>query len=224
MAGSQASPEGACTMGLAQRTSKSAYTIDQYLKFERSSEERHYYLDGKIYAMAGESSAHGDISANLVGSLVNQLRGTPCRARTKDTKVRSGPILSAGETTRGLFSYPDVVVICGEPEYHDAMKDVVLNPKAIVEVLSESTEAFDRGEKFTRMQTWNPGLTDYLLVAQDRPQVEHFTRQADGTWSYRLTTGLDASVGIPSVGCTLKLADAYDRVTFPVEEPVIGPS
>lgn len=204
-------------MGLPQARSKPAYTIDQYLAIERSAEERHYYLDGEIYAMAGESSAHGDISVNIVGSLVNQLKGTSCRVRTKDTKVRSGPFLSAGETTRGLFSYPDILVICGEPEYHDVVQDVILNPKAILEVLSESTEAFDRGEKFTRLQTWNPTLTDYILVSQDRPQVEHYTRQPDGTWSYRLTTGLAASIAIPSIHCTLKLADAYDRVVFAEE-------
>jgi Uma2 family endonuclease len=168
--------------------------------------------------MAGESLAHGDISVNIVLSLGNQVKGTPCRVRTKDTKVRSGPILSAGETKRALFSYPDILVICGEPEFLDDVQDVVLNPKVIVEILSESTEAFDRGKKFTRMQTWNSTLTDYLLVSQDRPQVEHYTRQADDGWSYRLTTGLDASVTIASISCTLKLADVYDRVSFPPEE------
>jgi Uma2 family endonuclease len=204
-------------MGLTQPKRKFAYTIDQYLAIERKSEERHYYLDGEIYAMAGESPAHGDISTNLVMLLASQMRGTPCRVRSKDTKVRSGAILSAGETTRGLFSYPDVVVICGEPEYHDNLRDVVLNPKAIVEVLSESTEAFDRGEKFTRFQLWNPSLTDYLLVSQDRPQIEYYTRQTDGSWSYRLTTGLEASVAIGSIGCTLRLADVYERIEFAEE-------
>src|SRR5262245_24970651 len=169
-------------MGQPQAKAKSAYTIDQYLKIERASEERHEYVDGEIYAMAGESGEHGDISVNVVVSLGSQLRGTSCRARTKDTKVCSGPILRSGSSTRGIFSYPDVVVVCGEPEYHDAYKDVILNPTAIVEVLSTSTEAFDRGEKFTRYQTWNPTLTDYLLVSQDQPQVEHFHRQADGSW------------------------------------------
>ena len=94
-------------MGLPRPKAKFAYTIDQYLAIERAAEERHYYLDGEIYAMAGESPAHGDISANVHISLGSQLKGTPCRTRTKDTKVRSGPILSAGETTRGVFSYPD---------------------------------------------------------------------------------------------------------------------
>jgi Uma2 family endonuclease len=201
-------------MGLASSKSNLVYTIDQYLAMERSAEERHYYLDGEIYAMAGESDAHGDISVNVVASLANQLKGTPCRVRTKDTRVRSGPILSAGATTRGLFSYPDILVICGEPEHHDAFRDVILNPKVIVEIMSESTEAFDRGEKFTRLQTWNPTLTDYVLVSQSRPQLEHYTRQADGSWSYRRTIGLDAGVAIASIQCALKLADVYDRVVF----------
>jgi Uma2 family endonuclease len=201
-------------MSLAEAKGKFSYTVDQYLAIERAAEERHYYLDGEIYAMAGESDAHGVITVNLVGTLFNQLRGTPCQVRTKDTKVRSGPILSAGESARGLFSYPDVLAICGDAEYHDALKDVVLNPKAIFEVLSERTEAFDRGEKFTRLQTWNPSLTDYLLVAQDRAQIEHFARQADGSWSYRRITALDSSVAIASIKCTLNLADVYERVAF----------
>jgi Uma2 family endonuclease len=204
-------------MGLPQRTGKTAYTVDQYLKIERAAEERHYYLDGEIYAMAGESSEHGDISVNVAVALANQLDGTPCRVRTKDTKVRSGPILSSGESAECLFSYPDVLVVCGEPEFHDALKDIVLNPKVIIEVLSQSTEAFDRGEKFTRFQSWNPSLTDYLLVSQDRPQIEHFARQADGSWSYRRITGLDATVNIASIAsvhCALKLTDVYKRVVF----------
>lgn len=199
-------------MTLARATAR--ITADEYLTTERTADERHYYLDGQIYAMAGESPAHADISVNVVTSLANQLRGTPCRVRSKDTKVRSGPILSAGQTTRGLFCYPDVLVICGEPEYHDAFKDVVLNPKAIIEVLSESTEAFDRGEKFTRLQTWNPSLTEYVLVSQDQPQLEHYSRQPDGSWSYRRVTGLDASLQIASIQCTLKLAEVYERVEF----------
>src|SRR5437763_1371764 len=135
---------------------KPRYTVDQYLAMERHAEERHLFLDGEIYAMAGESDRHGIISVNLVALLVVQLRGGPCSVRTKDTKVRSGPIPMSGAATKGMFSYPDVLVICKEPEYHDAFRDILLNPKAIFEVLSESTEAFDRGEKFQRFQEWNP--------------------------------------------------------------------
>lgn len=167
---------------------KPMYTVEQYLQIERSSEDRHEYLDGVIYLKAGESPEHGDISANLITSVVTQLKGTACRARTKDTKVRSGPTLTAGETSKCLFSFPDVVVICGEPEYLDGNKDVILNPTAIMEVLSDSTEAFDRGEKFSRNQSWNSTLKDYVLVSQDKPQIEHYHRQDDGTWSYHRHT------------------------------------
>jgi Uma2 family endonuclease len=191
------------------------YTVDQYLTIERESEDRHEYLDGQIYAMAGESGAHGDISVNIVGVLHNQLRGKPCRARTKDTKVRSGPAPTSKQNTVGLYSYPDVLVIGGEPEYHDAYTDVVVNPSVIVEVFSADTEAFDRGEKFARYRRWNATLTDYLLVAQDRAQVEHFVRHADDSWSMHVYTGLDATVPIPSIQCNLPLADIYDRIVFP---------
>jgi Uma2 family endonuclease len=193
------------------------FTVDQYLAYERASEERHEYLDGEIFGMAGESPYHADIAANASASLVVQLRGTPCRARIKDTKVRSGPTPTAGRNTTGLYSYPDIVVICGEPEYHDRLRDVVLNPSSIVEVLSPSTEAFDRGVKFTRYQTWNPSLKDYVLISQEEARIDHFHRQDDGTWTLRKYEGLDAIVAISSIGCSLKLADVYDRIDFSVE-------
>jgi Uma2 family endonuclease len=194
---------------------KPLFTVDQYLALERAAPDRHEYLDGQVYAMAGESIAHGDISVNLVGILYNQLRGKPCRVLTKDTKVRSGPTPIPLRNTSGLFSYPDLVVVCGEPDFHDEHHDVILNPTAIIEVLSPATEMFDRAEKFERYRLWNPTFTDYLLVSQDRAQVEHFIRQADGGWTQYVHTGLDASVTISSIQCTLKLADVNDRVTFP---------
>jgi Uma2 family endonuclease len=193
------------------------WTIDEYLSMERVAEERHEYLDGVVYTMAGESPEHADICTNLVGELRGQLRGTPCRVRTKDTKVRSGPVGQPQRSAQGLFSYPDLVVICGEPQYHDIHRDVVLNPAVIIEVLSPSTEAFDRGGKFLRYHTWNPTLTDYLLVSQAQPLVEHFTRQADGSWSYHVYQGLEQSLTIASIHSTLRLVEVYDRVTFPEE-------
>jgi Uma2 family endonuclease len=190
------------------------FTVDEYLERERAATERHEYLDSHILAMAGTGPEHGDISLNLAGLFYLQLKGTSCRARTKDTKVRSGPTPLPGHGSRGLFSYPDVVIVCGEPEYHDAHQDVVVNPAVIVEVLSPTTEAFDRGAKFTRYQTWNPTLTDYVLVSQDQPKVEHYRRQADGGWSYHRHAGLGTAFTIPSIRCTLTLADVYDRVTL----------
>lgn len=188
-------------------------TVDEYLALERADEERHLYLDGEIFAMAGESLAHGILTVNLL-SLGSQLKGTPCQALTKDAKVRSGLSPMPGHGTKGMFSYPDVVIVCGEVELHDAYRDVIVNPRAIVEVLSESTEAFDRGEKFTRFQTCNPTLTDHILVSQLKPQIECYQREAHGNWSYSLHAGLEASVVLASIGCTLKLADVYDRVVL----------
>jgi Uma2 family endonuclease len=193
------------------------YTVDQYLELERKSEDRYEYLDGQIYAMAGESGEHGDICTNLTRIISTQLLGKPCRARSKDTKVRSGPAPKRGPLTKGLYSYPDIVVICGEPQYHDEYRDVILNPTVIVEVLSESTEAFDRGEQFLRYQIWNPTLTDYLLVSQSNPLVEYYQRQPDGSWSYYIYQGLEQSLVIKSIDCTLRLAEVYDRIVFPQE-------
>lgn len=192
----------------------SKFTFDQYLAIEREADERHVYLNGEIFAMAGESDRHGEITMNLAGLVHQQLQGKPCRGRTKDTKVRSGIGLLSGHSTQGMFSYPDIVVICGEREFHDDHKDVIVNPTAIMEVLSASTEAFDRGEKFLRYRTWNPTLTDYVLVSQDKPHVEHFVKQADGTWSFNCYTDLDAIVTIASIGCTFKLAEIYQGVDF----------
>ena len=202
---------------MAIRKSPLLYTIEQYLTIERQSEERYEYLDGEIFAMAGESEAHGDICANLAGFLHPQLRETACRMRVKDTKIRSGPTPRPG-STKGLFSYPDLVIICGEREFHDEHQDVILNPKVIFEVLSESTETFDRGEKFQRYQLWNPTLTDSLLVSQTKPLIEHFIRQADGSWSYHIYSGLEQRILMNSINCELRLSDVYERVEFPPEE------
>ena len=125
-------------------TSAPRYTPEEYLRLEREAEERHEYLDGEIYVMAGESWEHGDVSANLVVEVGMQLKGKACRARTKDTKIRSGPLPYNPRKPKGLFSYPDAVVICGEPEFLDDFKDVVTNPAVIFEVLSPSTELRDR--------------------------------------------------------------------------------
>lgn len=202
---------------MAIRRSERLYTIEQYLEMERQAEERHEYLDGYILLMSGESDAHGDISANISFLIGLQLRGTPCRMRIKDTKVRSGPPPRPG-SKKGLFSYPDFVVICGERQFYDDHTDIVLNPTVIIEVLSESTESFDRGEKFQRYQFWNPTLSDYLLVAQTRPVIEHFIRQADGSWTYHIYSGLEQQLFINSIHCELHLSEVYERVVFPPEE------
>lgn len=138
---------------------------------------------------------------------------------SKDMKVRSGPAPKLGQTTKGLYSYPGLLVVCGELKFHDEHRDVLLNPSVIVEVLPPATEAFDRGEKWARYQTWLPELTDYLLVSQTKPRIDHFRRRAGGEWVYSLVNGLEDSLRLDSVGCVLRLTDVYDRIVFPVEEP-----
>jgi Uma2 family endonuclease len=152
-------------------------TVEEYLALERASEARHEYLDGEIYAMAGESPDHGAIGANIGGQLYAQLRGTPCQVFSKDMKVRSGPEPNPLRPPKGLYSYPDLLVMCGEMRVHDEHRDVLLNPTVIIEVLSPTTEVFDRGEKWARYQAWLLSLTDYLLVSQSKPMIEHYRRR-----------------------------------------------
>ena len=197
-------------MAVAKLRSKPYYTIEQYLAWERQADERSEFLDGEIYAMAGESGAHADISMNLAVLLGNQLKGTKCRARTKDTKVRSGALKE--HFGRGMISYPDMVVICGEVEYHDDHEDIILNPKVVIEVLSDSTEEFDRGVKFMRYRNFNPTLTDYILISQHEPHAEHFLHRENGEWLMREYDGLDTAFTIESINCSIQLSDLYDRV------------
>jgi Uma2 family endonuclease len=193
------------------------YTVEEYLALERSSEERYEFLDGKVYLMAGESPDHGTICTNISGQLYNQLRGKPCQVFSKDMKVRSGPEPKSRYEIKGLYSHPDLVVICGEPQFHDEYRDVLLNPTVIIEVLSPSTEAFDRGEKWLRYQTWLPSLTHYVLVSQARPQLEHYLRQPSGEWLYSSVKELESSLHLAAVDSTLRLAEVYDRIVFSVE-------
>lgn len=190
-------------------------TEDEYLEFERNADVRHEYLDGHLFLMAGESDEQADISMNLAVLIGGQLKGTPCRARMKDTKVRSGALPRQSNSSNGLYSYPDLVVICGEPKHLDHRRDVIINPGVIIEVLSHTTEDFDRRVKFTRYRMWNDTLTDYLLVSQNQAFVEHFLRRDDNEWVYRSYWGLEQEVPISSIACTLPLADVYDRISFP---------
>lgn len=195
------------------------YTVDEYLALEREAEERHEYLDGVIYAMAGESPEHGAICMNLSRIVSTRLLGTPCQAFSKDIKVRSGPDPKALHPLKGLFSYPDLVVVCGELRFHDKYRDVLLNPTVIIEVLSPTTEAFDRGQKFWRYRTYLSSLVDYVLVSQSIPMIDHYVRRPDGEWVLSTVGDLGDSLSLGSIDCNLRLADVYDRVSFPQETP-----
>ena len=190
------------------------FTMAEYLTFERTATERHEYLDGLLYAMAGESENHGRICVNLTASLVPQLRGSGCEVFSKDTKVLCGPYRA--HTREGLYAYPDLVVVCGGGQYHDQAQDVLLNPTVLLEVLSPSTEAFDRGEKFDRYRTWLPSLQDYVLVAQERPLLDHYHRTAPDQWTLTTARGLDTSLALVTIGARLDLREVYERVAFPI--------
>jgi Uma2 family endonuclease len=205
-------------MSLAQ--SQFPCTAEEYLALERRSDERHEYLDGNVYAMAGETLEHGIICINLTRIISNQVLGKPCQVLSKDMRVRSGPSPEPRRITKGLYSYPDLVVVCGEPEFQDDHRDILLNPRVIIEVLSPTTEAYDRGQKFLRYRTWLGSLIEYLLVSQNQPLIEQFTRRGDSEWGIaQPVSELQDSVNVPSIGCVLPLAEVYDRITFPSATP-----
>lgn len=187
-------------------------TFEDYIESEREADERSEFIDGKIYDKQSESGEHSDICTNLIGIIGLQFRGTENRVRAILTKVKSSALKE--RFGKGMISYPDIVVICGEPEYHDKHKDVVLNPAVIIEVLSDATEEFDRGVKFMRYRNFNNTLTDYILVSQDEPHIEHYIRQKNGDWLLKEYYGLDKSFLIDSINCTLDLAEIYDRIEF----------
>ena len=181
------------------------FTPEEYLDLERQSEIRHEFLDGTVYAMSGESPAHSTICFNLYVAIGLQLRGTSCRGFSPNMKVRAGEA--------DLYAYPDLAVVCGEPAFHDKQNDVLLNPTVIFEVLSRSTQAYDRGEKFERYKSIET-LRDYVLVSQDRPRLEHFSLRPDGTWAHAELEGADAALTLDSINCRVTLADIYDRIDF----------
>ncbi|HMS43532.1 MAG TPA: Uma2 family endonuclease [Pyrinomonadaceae bacterium] len=191
-------------MGLAKLKTETVFTAEDYLKFERESSSRHEFLDGEIYSMAGESLSHNRVCVNLSGEVRNKLKGKPCEALSPNMKVRT--------STASLFAYPDLTIVCGEPQFHDKKKDVLTNPKVIFEVLSPSTAEYDRSKKFIRYRMGNETLTDYILVSQEYCFIEHFTKQADGNWIYRSLDTLSDNLRIEAIDCQLSLQEIYDRV------------
>jgi Uma2 family endonuclease len=185
---------------------KTFLTPAEYLAIERQAEYKNEYFDGEIFAMTGASREHNLIAANLIGELRQKLRGKPCEVYPSDMRVRV--------PGSRLYTYPDVVVVCGEPEFEDDYLDTLLNPTLIIEVLSESTESYDRGKKSGYYRTI-ASLAEYLLVTQDEYRIEQYTRQTDGRWMLADIRSLESSVSLASVPCTLALSEIYDRVSLP---------
>jgi Uma2 family endonuclease len=191
--------------GMVQPESLRLITPEEYLAIERRAETRSEYLDGETFAMSGGSRRHNLVVTNLVRELSSQLMAQPCEVYASDQRVRV--------TEANLYTYPDVVVACGEPRFEDEHLDTLLNPRLILEVLSPTTEAYNRGRKFAHYRKLD-SLVEYVLLAQDEPRAEQFLRQ-DGEWLLTVTVGLDAILTLPSVQCTLSLARLYHKVAFP---------
>lgn len=185
---------------------KQRLTIQEYLTLERQSETKSDYLDGEVFAMAGASREHNLISLRIASSLDTQLDEEDCEVYAHDMRVR---------TPDDLLTYPDVVVVCGERWFDDSEVDTLLNPIVIAEVLSPSTEDYDRLTKLEHYRKF-PSLAEVLLIAQDRARVEHWVRQGDGRWMVEDIEDLEAVVELPSIGCSLDLKKVYRGVLTPV--------
>jgi Uma2 family endonuclease len=183
---------------------KTLLTPEEYLEIERKAERKSEYYGGQMFAMAGASRRHSIIVTNIAGSLWQQLKGKPCEVHTNDLRVRVTPT--------GLYTYPDVVVVCGAPKFADDQKDTLLNPTVIIEVLSDSTRDYDRGWKFEQYRAL-PSLTEYLTVDQAGPHVERYRRQPDG-WLLTEYRELHQTVELASIACELKLAEIYEKVDW----------
>lgn len=175
---------------------------EEYLALERQAETKSQYLDGEIFAMTGASRKHNRIGLNVAFALDSQLKAGGCEVYAIDMRVKV--------SATGLYTYPDVVVVCGEPQFEDAEVDTLLNPRVVIEVLSKSTEDYDRGTRFLHYRSLT-SLVEYLLIAQDRVHVEHFIHQNE-SWLFTETDRPEDVIELPSVGAQLALADIYDRV------------
>lgn len=180
-------------------------TPEEYLYRERKAEFRSEYFRGEMFAMAGASANHNLIVGNCIQTLGQQLKKKTCRVYPSDLKLRI-------EAT-GLYTYPDLSVVCGDPQLESDAGDVLLNPDVLVEVLSDSTEAYDRGKKFEHYRTI-PSLMHYVLIAQDRHSIDCFTRSPDGEWRLASCQGSDGKVELASIDSQLAATEVYDKVVF----------
>ena len=187
---------------MSSLAAQTIFTPEEYLVSERKATVKSEYINGEILAMSGASLAHTRITADIVTELNNQLRGGECEVISNDMRVKTGP--------KGAYFYPDVVVFCGEPEVEDNVFDTLLNPILVIEVLSPSTEVYDKGEKFRHYQELT-SLREYVLVSQDRVRVEQY-RLAKTQWVQTEFCAPEDVLPLVSIGCELPLRDIYRRV------------
>lgn len=183
-------------------------TVKDYLEFERKSEERHEYFDGEIFAVSGAKRNHNKIVGNLSGLMWQHLKGKDCEFYPNDMRV------FVPET--GLYTYPDLAVVCGGPKFKDEVFDTLLNPVLLIEVLSESTESYDRGKKFQHYRSIE-SLREYVLVSQDEARIEKYVKQGDGFWILSEAVGLKSEIEFSTIECRVALSEVYDKIDFTIE-------
>jgi len=184
---------------------KRKLTPEEYLEIERKAEYKSEYFNGEIFAMAGAKRNHNKIVGNLTGLVWQHLKGKDCEFYPSDMRVFV--------PKTGLYTYPDVVVVCGEPKFQDNVFDTLLNPTLLIEVLSETTESYDRGKKFQHYRSIE-SLEEYVLVSQDEARIEKYLKQGDGFWVLSEAVGLDSEIEFASIECRISLAEVYDKVDF----------
>ncbi|HEY3740675.1 MAG TPA: Uma2 family endonuclease [Bryobacteraceae bacterium] len=178
-------------------------TVEEYLDLDRRSERRSEFHDGEMFPIEASTISHGRIQGNMYVALRTRLANTPCEALLSSVRVEIPNV--------HRYTYPDILISCGQPRFEDEQLDTLLNPVVLIEVLSPSTKGFDRGEKFFLYQTI-PSVREYILVTQNHVLVERFRRQNERQWLYELLTSLDAELTIESAGCTIPLREIYAKV------------
>ena len=194
---------------MASAALKTRFTPEQYLALERRAAFKSEYLDGYITSMSGASRKHNRITGNVYRKISDQLENRPCEAFFSDLRVCVSPT--------GLYTYPDVLVVCGAPEFLDGELDTLLNPTLIVEVLSPTTELYDRGARFGHYRRLT-SLKEYVLIAQDHILIERYVRQGDD-WLLSAQNKLDETLRLTSIDCSISLREIYARVDFSENEP-----
>lgn len=188
---------------------KTALNPKEYLKFERASHVKHEYFSGEIFAMAGAKRRHNLIALNIGSEIRTNLKGKDCEAYPSDMRVFVEKF--------GLYTYPDISVVCGKPQFQDDVLDTLLNPALLIEILSDSTESYDRGRKFQHYRSID-SLREYVLVSQNDARIEKYIKQGNGFWVLSEAAGIDSEITFESIGCTIALAEVYDKIDF--AEPI----
>jgi Uma2 family endonuclease len=187
------------------RQFKPYVTPEEYLALERKADYKSEYLHGEIFAMTGASRKHNLITVNILREVSHQLRGKPCEVYPSEMRVKVA--------ASGLYTYPDVVVVGGEPQFEDDYLDTLLNPTVLFEVLSKTTERYDRIAKSGYYRAID-SLAEHLLVAQDEIRVEQYVKQVDGQWALTEISTIEGTVDLQSIGCSLAVGEIYDKVTM----------